>query len=154
MTLLPSGATRIDLTCSEGGVAGRIVRVVTPRIDVEGLATGSSLDLGIRVVVVDHLVPLFVAATLSGDGPGVLATLFLGPVRLDAGRTWGDRARRWGRLELSVRPWLAMAVGVEGFARARPFAHFRLFPAAHGLWDVAIHLDGTGPSLSIGGVLW
>jgi hypothetical protein len=143
MILLQPGATRVE-------------RIVTPRIGVAAsTGTVEPFGLGVKVVLVEELVPLFVAATLGTDGIGVVSTLFFGPVRIDGGRTWGEAADRWGSVQLAANPHLSMLVGVERRGdRVGPYAGVRLFPGGHGLWEIGVSVRFDGIRLSVGGASW
>ncbi len=156
MILLPPGATRVDLTCGPLGTAACVKRDVTSRIEVSAAWCSSDLfDLGVKAVVVEDLVPLFVAATLGTDGIGVVSTLFFGPVRIDWGRTWGEGACRWGSVQLSARPQFSLFVGVEATeTTAEPFAGVRIFPSGDGLWEIGASVRPDGIRLSVGGASW
>jgi hypothetical protein len=156
MILLPPGATRIDAGCGPLGPTARVERIVTPRIGVAAsTGTVEPFGLGVKVVLVEELVPLFVAATLGTDGIGVVSTLFFGPVRIDGGRTWGEAADRWGSVQLAANPHLSMLVGVERRGdRVGPYAGVRLFPGGHGLWEIGVSVRFDGIRLSVGGASW
>lgn len=133
-----------------------MTRGVTRRVEVSASSSVTDLfDLGVKLVLIEDLVPLFVAATLSTDGVGVVSTLFFGPVRIDWGRTWGDGACRWASAYLSARPNLSMFVGVEEIeAVAGPFVGVRVFPSGHGLWEIGVSVCRDAIRLSVGGAFW
>jgi hypothetical protein len=156
MILLPPEATRIDVAYGPLGLTARVERIVTPRIGVAA-STGTSepFVLGVKVVLVEKLLPLFIAATLGTDGIGVVSTLFFGPVRIDWGRTWGKAPDRWGSVQLAANPRLSMLVGVERCGnRFEPYAGVRVFPGGHGLWEIGISVRSDGIRLSVGGASW
>lgn len=157
MILLPPGATRVDAACGPLGSTARVERIVTPRIGVAA-STGTSepFGLGVKVVLIEKLVPLFVAATLgTDDGIGVVSTLFFGPVRIDWGRTWGEAPDRWGSVQLAANPFLSMLVGVERCGnRFEPFGGVRVFPSGHGLWEIGVSVRSDGIRFSVGGASW
>ena len=155
MVLLPPGATRFDVACGPSGTMACVERVVTPRIEVSA-ATDVNEPFGLeaKVVLVDALVPLFLAATLGTDGIGVLSTLFFGPVQIDWGRTWGEAPSRWGTAQLSAGPHLSMLFGVERTTdRLEAFFGLRVFPGGHGLWEIGFSGGSAGIRLSVGGVM-
>ena len=156
MILLPPEATRIDVACGPLGSTARVERTVTPRIGVAASGgTSEPFGLGVKVVLVERLVPLFVAATLGTDGIGVVSTLFFGPIRIDGSRTWGKAPERWGSVQLAANPHLSILVGVERCEdRFEPFAGVRVFPSGHGLWEIGISVRSDGIRLSVGGVSW
>jgi hypothetical protein len=156
MILLPPGGTWSGLACGPFGTTAQVARGVTPRIEVSALSSSADLfHLGVKVVLVEDLVPLFVAATLGTEGIGIVSTLFFGPVRLDWGRTWGEGACRWGSAQLSARPRLSMFVGVEVTETVvEPFTGVRIFPSGHGLWEIGVSVRRDGIRLSTGGALW
>ncbi len=156
MILLPPGGTRIDIACGPFGTTAQLARGVTRRIEVSASSSSTDLfDLGVKVVLVKDLAPLFVAAILGTDGIGVVSTLFFGPVRIDWGRMWGEGACRWGSAYLSARPRLSMFAGVEASETVvEPFAGVRIFPSGHGLWEIGVSVRRDGIRLSAGGALW
>jgi len=156
MLLYPPGAMRIDASWSPNGPATRVARTVSPRIGIAATSSSASpFDLEAKIVVIEQLVPLFVAGTLGTEGIGILATLFFGPVRIDGERVWGRAARRWGSVQLSTGPLLSMLAGVEERENAiEPFAGVRLFPSGHGLWEIGVSVRRDGIGLSVGGALW
>ena len=156
MILLPPGGTRIDVAYVPSGTAIRVGRAVMPRVEVAASSCPSdAFDLAVKIALARDLAPLFVAATLGTDGIGVVSTLFFGPVRIDWGRAWGERASRWGSVQLSARPRLSMFVGVDAAKTpVDPFVGVRVFPGGHGLWEIGISMWRDGPRLSIGGALW
>ena len=156
MILLPPGGTRIDIACGPSKTAAQVARGLTRRIEVSAsLSSADLFDLGAKVVLVKDLAPLFVAATLAADGIGVVSTLFLGPIRIDWGRMWGEGACRWGSAYLSARPRLSMFVGLKTTETiAEPFAGVRIFPSGHGLWEIGASVRRDGIRLSAGGALW
>ena len=156
MILLPPGGTRLDVACCLFGTTAQVARGVARRIEVSALSSSADLfDLGVKVVLVEDLAPLFVAATLGTDGIGVVSTLFFGPVWIDWGRTWGEGACRWGSAHLSAGPRLSVFVGVEATeAVVGPFAGVRIFPGGHGLREIGASVRRDGIRLSVGGVLW
>ena len=155
MILLPAGSTRFDAASGPSGPSARVERIVTPRIGVSASVdlTGP-FGLEAKVVLVENLVPLFLAATVGTDGIGVLSTLFFGPVRIDWGRTWGRTPSRWGTAQLSASPHLSMLFGVERSEnRFGAFLGLRLFPRGHGLWEIGLSAGLSGVRLSVGGVI-
>ena len=158
MILLPPEATRFDVACGPLGPTARVERIVAQRIGVAASAgTSEPFSLDVEVVLVETLVPLFVAATLGTDGIGVVSTLFFGPVRIDWGRTWGKASGRWGSVQLAANPFFSMLVGVErkrSGDRVEPYAGARVFPSGHGLWEIGLSVRSDGIRLSVGGALW
>ena len=156
MIVLPPGGTRLDVACCLLGTTARVARGVARRIQVSASSSSADLfDLRVKVVLVEDLPPLFVAATLGTDGIGVVSTLFFGPVRIDWGRTWGEGACRWGSAHLSAGPRLSMFVGVEATETVvGPFAGVRVFPGEHGLWEIGASVGRGAIRLSVGGMSW
>ncbi len=156
MILLPPGATRIDVTCGPLGLTGCVERIVTPRIGgAVAVGTNVPFGLGVKVVLVKNLVPLFVTATLGTEGVDFVSTLFFGPVRIDWGRTWGKAPARWGSVQLDANPHLSLLVGVERCGnRVGPFAGVRVFPSGHGLWEIGVSVRSDGIRLSVGRSSW
>jgi len=156
MILAPPGATRLDAAWEKGSGSARLVRIVTPRLEVGASWSARGVfGFGGKLVVVEAIVPLIVAATLGTEGIGVVSTLFFGPVRVDWGRAWGEAACRWATVQLSARPEISMLLGVDaGRRRPEPFAGVRLFPAGHGLWELDLAVWRGGIRLAAAGVSW
>lgn len=156
MILLPPGGTRIDVSYGSAGPAARVERILASRVGVSAsVHSGGLFGLEGKVVLVDALVPLFLAATAGTDGIGVLSTLFFGPVQIDWGAAWGETPRRWGTAQLSASPHLSMLFGVErSGSRLEAFLGLRVFPSGHGLWEVGFAGGPDGIRLSVGGVMW
>jgi len=156
MIFLPPEATRIAVASGPLGPTARVERIVTPRIGFAASAgTSEPFGLGVKVVLVEKLAPLFVAATLGTDGIGIVSTLFFGPVRIEGSRTWGEASDRWGSVQLTANPYLSMLVGVERCGnRFEPYAGVRVFPGGHGLWEIGVSVRSDGIRLSVGGASW
>lgn len=156
MIFLPSGGTRFDVVGDPGSAVARIERVLTPRIAVGASAdTVGALDLEAKVVVLENLAPIFLAAVLGTDGIGLLSTLFFGPVQVDWGRRWGGTPGRWGSAQLAASPYLSMLIGVEAVGSGiEPFLGFRIFPLGSTQWEIGLSARRDRFCLSIGGVLW
>jgi hypothetical protein len=156
MILPPPGAVMLDVHSDGTAVGAAVTGVVSPRIELT-VSSSSTDPLGLeaKLVLVEDLVPLIVAATAGTDGLGMIATLFFGPVRIDAGRTWGRGASRWGTAQLSVRPELTMLFGADASGgRFEPYAGVRFFPSGHGLWEIDLTIGRYAFRASISAVAW
>ena len=156
MVVAPPGAILMDVSLDGALGAAAAAMVVTPRIEI-GAWASSAVPFGLeaRLVLVEDLVPFLFAATVGTEGVGVIATLFFGPVRIDAGRTWGRSASRWGTAQLSARPELSMLFGVDERAgRVEPFVGVRILPGGHALWEIDLTIGRTGVRASISAVAW
>lgn len=155
MVLSAPGATRFDVTLCAGETIVEVQRTVTSRIELGMSCRASDLfDLEVKLVVLEGLVPLFVAATLGAGGFGVASTLFLGPVQIDWGRVWGEEPLRFVSVQLSARPQLAICLGIEaGAGASEPIAGVRVFPGGHALYEVDVSIRPRGLALSVGGTL-
>ncbi len=157
MILMPPGATRIDGEHGLDGTSVRIDRIVTSRFQLSvTFSTHELFDLGAKLVVIDDLVPLFLAGVGGVDRIGFVATLFFGPVRFDGGRVWGTRPSRWGRIALTLAPRWTLTLGVDAPADDERVAHVgvRLFPGSDRMWEIAVSLRTDGLRLSAGGWRW
>ena len=156
MILAPPGAIRMDVSWDGAGGAVSVTTTLMPRIEVS-VSSSSAVRFGLetRLVLVEDLVPFLFAATVSTKGVGVIATLFFGQVRIDAGRMWGRDASRWGTAQLSARPELSMLFGVdERDGRVEPFVGARIFPGGHALWEIDLTIGRTGLRVSLSAVAW
>jgi hypothetical protein len=155
MIVLPPAATRIDVALGPEGPTLHVARTVGSRLEVS--ATSSARDpfgLGVKVVLIENLVPLLIAGTAEWDRIGVESTLFFGPVRVDGGRVWGAGACRWASVSLSARPYLSMFFGLVVAADAEPFVGARVIPAGRALWEIGLSARRDGIRVSVGGGLW
>jgi len=156
MVVAPPGAIRMDISWDGAGGAVSVTTTLMPRIEVS-VSSSSAVRFGLetRLVLVEDLVPFLFAATVGTEGVGVIATFFFGPVRIDAGRTWGRNASRWGTAQLSARPELSMLFGADERAgRVEPFAGVRIFPGGHALWEIDLTIGRAGVRASISAVAW
>ena len=156
MVVAPPGAIRMDISWDGAVGAVSAAGTVTPRIGVAA-STSSAVPsyFEVKAVLVEDLVPFLFAATVGTEGVGVIATFFFGPVRIDAGRTWGRNASRWGTAQLSARPELSMLFGADERAgRVEPFAGVRIFPGGHALWEIDLTIGRAGVRASISAVAW
>ena len=151
---VPWGETGTRLVVRRGSGGPRLVvrQVVAPRLEIVANAGASDLfDLQASVLLVRDLHPLCVAARLATDRVSLLSSLFLGPVGLDFGRTWGSGAVRWADLWFAPHPQLTLGLGIEEEGgRIGPEIAFRWRPpcAPHG-W-IAFRAGIDGPEFSIG----
>ncbi len=154
--MLPSGATRVDVVCSPSGPSVHVRRAVMPWLEADvAVCTADLFRFGIQAVLVTELAPLVVSAMLRTDGIGMISTLFMGPVRIDWGRSWGTQTYRWGSIQLSAGPRLSMLVGIDASAAdVEPFVGMRVFPGEHALAEIGISIRRNVVRVSVGGVLW
>ena len=156
MIIFPPGATCIHTMYGLDGVEVQISRSVTSRI--EAFVTTSEVDLfrpGLKVAWVTRLAPLKVAGTVGTEGVGLVSTLFLGPVRIDWGRVWGQAPSRWAVGQLSADSQMSLLIGVRATGiRIDPFAGVRLFPLGHALFEIGLSVSRDEVRCSVGGVLW
>ena len=150
----PWGEKGTRLLVGSGTRGPRLVvrQSVAPRLEIVAEASASELfDLQASVLVVRDLHPLSIAVRLAAGRVSLLSSLFLGPVGLDIGRTWGSGAARWADLWFAPHPQLTLGLGIEETGgRIGPEIAFRWRPACapHG-W-IAFRAGIGGPEISIG----
>ncbi|MGB2983684.1 MAG: hypothetical protein WBC63_07495 [Candidatus Bipolaricaulia bacterium] len=149
------GRTSIALEFSEGRFSGSIVGSLAPRLDV--VANVSSLSLfepEVRFLVVRDLLPLNVVIELNPQNVSLVSTLFLGPVHVDFGRTWGATSARWGFVQYAFHQSVSILVGLEeGDGHLGAILGFRIYPGRSRLWGLSFLLTRDGAKLTVGGTL-
>jgi len=77
------------------------------------ISRASLFDPALHLVLTQATFPLVVGAAIHTDSIDFLASLHLGPVRIDAGRSWGETPWRRVTLRFSAKAYLSMVVGLE-----------------------------------------
>ena len=146
------GRTRIAVISGSNGAQATVRCAIAPWLEIVGASGPTNpCALEAKVLLVRDLRPLSVAAELAIDRISLLSSLFFGPVGADIGRTWGLRPARWAIAWLAPHPQLSMAVGVGEIGdRVAPVIGIRWRPGWAPRWVIALRVDSTGPTLSIG----
>jgi hypothetical protein len=149
------GRTSLSFRVREVGWEASIARAVTARLEISATASPDHLfDLEARFLVIKDLLPLNVAVDGAAGRVRLLATLYLGPVHIDAGRTWGRGPCRWGTVQLSAHPALCLLVGLEErIGRVAPIAAIRWYPGKAGLWGISVLIRREGLEILVGGTM-
>lgn len=149
------GGTSVAVSLSEGTWRASIARSLTRRLDVVAFASPADLfDLEARVLVVRDLLPLNVVATIGIRRISVISTLFLGPVHVSYGRTWGDSEARWGFVQHAFHQTMTLVLGLERRdGGLGPILGLRVHPGETRLWGASLIATQSGFRLSIGGAL-
>jgi hypothetical protein len=136
---LPPGMTRLSL--AQGGAVWVIAveQATGPSVLVRGAATtGGAVNLLLRWHLPLDLAPVFLAVEFDGRRLTGLMTLFLGPLGVDLGRSWGTETR-WALLHLAVDPHLTwMLEWCQRGKVSAPRIGWRLFPAASARWEMGL----------------
>ena len=104
-----------------------------------------------RFVLSRFFYPLVVGTAVDLDSVAFLSSVHLGPVRLDAARSWGAEPRRTATLRLSAVPVLAMVIGIEkADGRADVLAGVELHCR---LWGISFVVARSGWRIECAGVL-
>jgi hypothetical protein len=155
--ILGGDAGRTSLACelSLQGWRGSITRSLSPRIDVSASTSPRNLfDLEARVLVVKNLLPLNVVVALGWQRLSLISTLFLGPVHVNYGRTWGDEAVRWGYLQHAFHQTMSLVLGLEQRNDTLgTILGLRIHPGRTRLWGASLLVTTTGARLTVGGTL-
>jgi len=144
--------TQLVVGHGPGGPRLVVRQRVAPRLEIVAEASASELfDVQASVLIVRDLHPSSVVVRLATHRVSLLSSVFLGPVGLDFGRTWGSGAARWAGLWFAPHPQLTLGLGIEEKGgRIGPEIAFRWRPACapHG-W-IAFRAGSGGPAVSIG----
>lgn len=146
------GDTAVSWVLSGSGLQWSISRTLLRWIEVTATVTRSSLySIAGRFVLLRGLYPLVLGASVGEDSIGLLSSLHLGPVRIDASRVWGTLPWRGLTVRFSPRPILAMVVGVEerdGRIEERAGIEWH-----RGLWGASFLVGRSGWRVELAGVL-
>lgn len=149
------GRTTVEARVSRAGLSAAVGRSVTRRLEVIGaVVAGGGLSLTARVAVVRDLGPLHLALDFGTAGTASFgATLTLGPIRIDAIRTWGSAPGRSLTLSLSSSPGFSLRLGVTDGPGdgARPTIGVSAHWAGFGLWGASAAVECDGSELAFGG---
>lgn len=145
-------AYRFDLSTTLGPSL-QVGRAVTDRLDLWMSVSPSDLfSLRVRALIVDRLGPLSVSLDLSRAGFTLISALFLGPVEIDWGRTFGVSGRRWATIMASPNQWYSLLFGMEYETHYSAIVALNLFPR-RGVWGISIYYRGGEWGASLGGAL-
>ena len=149
------GETSFSLAVSNGTWQASITRSLARRLDVTATAAPDDLfDLGARVLVVKDLLPLHVAVDISLDRVSLFATLLLGPVHVDYGRTWGTTDARFGYVQYAPSQTLTILIGLRTTNdRPRAIVGVRVHPVTARLWGASLVVIDGALRFAIGGTL-
>lgn len=142
-----AGRTSISLGFGGDSIAGTIARGISGRFDLAATAERGEFDLEGRILALD-IPPVGLLLTASFRGSAALIRLSLGPVRLDASRSWGRDGKR--RLTLSAFPLerlFLLAGWEEGMG---VYIGLRVNPGRNALFGISV-LIGDRFSIGIGG---
>lgn len=130
----------------------KIARSIVRGIDVFATSTlQSPFSLGCHVLLLQDLGPLSVAVEAESKQIQMAASLLLGPVRIDWGRTMGQEGKPWGILSASPTQHFTLVIGVERIGETVTFlGGMRLFPT-HGTWGVSLLIRQGQFVLAAGG---
>jgi len=125
-------------------------RSLLPRLDIAArIAAESPFALEARALIARDLLPLQISTSVGPGYVSLRATLLLGPVHIDYGRSWGLDTPRWGAVTLSANAWMALFAGWE--ALTGPLVGIRIFPSGTASWEVALIFCDGRIGLGIGG---
>jgi len=147
------GGTSFALAVSDGTWRASITRSLARRLDVTATATAGDLfDLTARVLVVKDLLPLHVAVDIGLDRVSLLATLLLGPVHVDYGRTWGATDARFGYVQYAPSQTVTILIGLDtSDDRCRAIVGVRVHPARTRRWGASLVVVDGALRFAIGG---
>lgn len=153
VTLGGTGTTSVFIVGTAEGIEGSIVRAVAPWLDVSAsFAPSKSFELSAKALVVRDWVPLQVAVEAGLRRRSLLAVLLLGPIHLDAGRTWGDTPRSWAAVGFAANERVALVAGIDaGPVGVRPLAGIRWYPWGTRRWGLSVQWRGMQMRLGVGG---
>jgi len=146
------GRSYIQIRAPGEGLAVSIGRAVTPSIDVVVRISAQALFSPLlHIMLLKDLGPLSIALDVDYDGVCVMVGLFLGPVRIDWGRTIGQEEEKWAALTVSLEQRLSVIIGLEAIERTISFlGGLRLF-SADGSWGGSALFHHRQLELSFGG---
>ena len=149
------GGASLACELSLQGWRGSITRNLSPRIDVSASMSAQNMfDLDVRVLVVKNLLPLNVVVALSSQRLSLISTLFLGPVHVNYGRTWGEEGVRWGYLQHAFHQTMSILIGLEQRNDAiGAILGLRIHPGRTRLWGASLLVTSRGARLTVGGPL-
>ena len=149
------GGTSLACELSLQGWRGSITRNLSPRIDVSASMSVQNLfDLEARLLVVKDRLPLNVAVALSSHRLSLISTLFLGPVHVNYGRSWGEESVRWGYLQHAFHQTMSLLIGLEQRSDALgAILGLRIHPGRTRLWGASLLMTPGGVRLTVGGTL-
>lgn len=152
VTLGDLGRTFLLVELVEGGTMLRIGRAINRWLDVVAAVTPQALfSLEMRVLLLRDFGPLSAALDMAPGGFCLTAGLFLGPVRIDWGRTIGREERRWGMVTASPEQHFSLLLGLErGEERISFLGGIRLFPAS-GSWGGSLLFRERRLTVALGG---
>jgi len=154
LTLGERGMTYLSIVVAESEFNARLTRAIVNRLDVYlDVSSTDIFSLGMRLRLLDGLVPMSAALSAETDQVGFSAGLFLGPVWLNWGRSMGQHEGRWAALVISPHKLFSAVIGFDMKSRSvSPIIGIRFF-STRAIGHSSFMVRNAGPRLSAGASL-
>jgi len=147
------GRVSMFLRLASGDWSGQITGSLSSRLDLAATVHAANLfDPKIRLLLVRDLLPLNVLIEGSLHRVSWVATLFLGPVHFNLGRTWGETKTRWGYVQYAFHQSMTLILGLDKQGGVlRPILGLRVHPGRTRLWGASLVVTRGGLRIAVGG---